>query len=202
MTASDICAITKPWPVQKRVSISHTHIYMHADTLQPHMHSSTHTETHTYIRTYTNVSFFLLTLTDCWTRSNRILCTRRQRKVWIKYSANGKSVSLYLKELYFSLLVYFITFFVQEDIICKRERDIFCSHFYLISFYKMLQVWGLIRSLNQRFNLFHSMWWTVKTPLAYLTCRLTILMGFALRSMRWGLACAHPVRNVWQCVCV
>lgn len=57
MTASDICAITKPWPVQKQVSISHTHICMHADTPQPHMHASTHIETHTLIHAHTKISF-------------------------------------------------------------------------------------------------------------------------------------------------
>lgn len=60
MTASDICAITKPWPVQKRVSISHTHTFtcMHAETPQPHMHLCTHTHTqkHTLIYAHTQIS--------------------------------------------------------------------------------------------------------------------------------------------------
>lgn len=167
------------------------------------MHSSTHTETHTYIRTYTNFSFFLLTLTDCWTCSNRILCTRRQRKVWIKYSANGKSVSLCLNELYLSLLVYFITFLYRKTLYLRGRE----THYFVVLFYFIFlqNVTGV--SFNQEFeskveSLSHSMWWTVKTPLVYLTCRLTILMGFALRSMRWGLACTHPVWNVCQYVCL
>lgn len=51
-------------------------------------------------------------------------------------------------------------------------------------------------------SLSHRIWWTVKNPVVYLTCRLTISTGFALRSMRWGPARTHPVTNVCQCVCL
>lgn len=141
---------------------------MHADTPQPHMHASV--ETHTCIRTYTHFSFFLVISTDCWTCSNRILCTRRQRKVWIQHSANCK---------FYVNFLYFITF-VQEDIL------------QIVSYVVQLEV----ESLS------HRMWWTVKTPLGYLTCRLAISTGFALHSMRWGPACTHPVKQVCQYVCL
>lgn len=143
------------------------------------------------------MSFSFSSSTDCWTCSNRILCTRRQRKVWIQHSANCKSsVMLTSSNFFFTLSLLYRKIYL-------RGRE---AHYFTVSkIIIFLQIVSHVVQLKVESHfeyLSHRILWTVKTPLVYLTCRLTILTGFALHSMRWGPARTHPVTNVCQCVCL
>lgn len=142
MSASDICAITKPWPVQKQVSFSHTHSPACMQVHHNHMCMQAHTQKHTLINAHTHISLsFSLPRQIAELVATELYAQGDQEKCEFNIQAN---VSL---ELCVDFLYLFTLLLLYRKTLYLRGRVTNC---FVVYFFLLQNVTGV--SFNQMFE--------------------------------------------------